>query len=192
MNAWRLNVSTWMNKHKQAEYRVATKWRQMGKSAFSTYLHHLSGCKFLVRRLIALPIISPASSAAQPTEDPSRRRQLVQSFLELSREWAEEKRSPEHQGAIVQSCRRMGDRLSKRLWRAQQVYKEAAKLSHLVEHGIREFWDLHAWEKKMVRDYRSQRGIVADLKSLLAAHAERPVQYPGAGVVLRIPSNPGV
>ena len=73
MNAWRHYASSWMNPTQLEVY-----WRsrgqqqhQLGKSGFRAYLQHLSGCKFLVRRLIALPILffqprQPASSAAQP------------------------------------------------------------------------------------------------------------------------------
>ena len=58
MNEWRLDVEKWMNPATVEIYWRAKDWHRIGKSAFSTYLQHLSGCKFLVRRLIALPIIS--------------------------------------------------------------------------------------------------------------------------------------
>ena len=81
LNAWRLDVDSWMNHDTLAIYHNARNWREIGKSAFSVYLQHLSGCKFLLRRLIALPIVSPPSSAAQPAEHED----LLQRFLQLSR-----------------------------------------------------------------------------------------------------------
>ena len=177
MNAWRDDVDTWMNSDTYSQYCRARNWRELRKSSFSAYLQHLSGCKFLLRRLIALPIVSPASSAAQPANDPSRREQLLHNFLQLSREWATHKQSEEHQAAIQRSRESDQDRLSIRFWQVQRAYKEAAKLSRMVKDGTRDFFRLSAWEQKIVEDYDCRRGLTKDLDALLTEHAARPAPY---------------
>lgn len=60
MNEWRQYVSSWMNPNQEDEYWRASSKRKhnMQKSGFSVYLQHLSGCKFFLRRLIALPLLT--------------------------------------------------------------------------------------------------------------------------------------
>ena len=61
--------------------------RQFAQKAFNTYLRHLSGCKFLLHRLIALPIIGHLGSVD------------VEMFRDLTKEWATYKNSNEYQEA---------------------------------------------------------------------------------------------
>ena len=69
MNAWRLDVDIWMDEDTLVCYRNAVNSQtKVGKSAFCVYLQHLSGCKFLLRRLVALPIVSPPINTAQLAE----------------------------------------------------------------------------------------------------------------------------
>ena len=67
--------------------RTNTYRRQFAQRAFNTYLRHLSGCKFLLHRLIALPIIGHLGSAD------------VEMFRDLTQEWAKYKNSKEYQEA---------------------------------------------------------------------------------------------
>ena len=184
MNIWRDNVHTWMNPQTLRIYWQAWNYHHIVKSTFSTYLQHLSGCKFLLRSLIALPIISPASvtGVAQPGS-------VVQPKIlrQLARDWTTHKQSPEHLAAIQRSQPSDQTRLSFRLYRAQTQYKQGAKLSRSVMDGTVAFWDLNAKEQQMVEDYDSRRSA-RFLDTLLAEHAAKAQPYRGAGVVLQIPS----
>ena len=62
-NTWRKNVDSWMSPCTLAKYnwlmnnRCRQDAQRLGKSAHSTYLFQLSGCKFLLHKLIELPLI---------------------------------------------------------------------------------------------------------------------------------------
>ena len=186
MNAWRLDVRSWMNPEQLEHYYSSRRWQQMGKSAFSVYLQHLSGCKFLLRRLVALPILS-LHSAARPGFHPLVEQPEI--LLQLTREWNDHKNSPEHQEAIRRSQQSDQARLSLRLWNVQQQVKEAARLSRMVKDGTQHFFELSPDKQQMVEDYDCQQGTSKELKALLAQKAAAPRPYPGAGVILQMPSS---
>ena len=59
INAWRKDVDSWMSpKNLKIYYDLKRKHaheaQQMGNSFFNSYLHDISGCKFLLRKLIQL------------------------------------------------------------------------------------------------------------------------------------------
>ena len=179
MNSWRYDVQSWMNPDNLAVYYESPKWHGMGKTAFSTFLQQLSGCKFLLRKLIALPIIAERTGVAQPgtVEEPEILR-------ELTLEWTDYKNSPEHQKAIQKSQPRgEQERLSIRLRRAETWYKQGGKLSRLVLDKIVNFFNLSEDERQMVEDYDVRRSAKV-LDDLLKEKRESQ-PYRGAGVVLQ-------
>ena len=168
-----------MHPSKLAKYRDSPKWHQIGKSAFSVFLQHLCGCKFLLRRLIALPILAEGASAAQlgAVEEPEILRELIQ-------EWTGYRNSDEHQKAIQMSQPRCAqERLSKRLRRAETWYKQGAKLSRMVLDKSVDFWALTQDERQMVEDYDTRESAKI-LDGLLNEKMEAQ-PYRGAGVVLQ-------
>ena len=179
MNSWRLDVESWMHLSTLAVYHDSPKWHQIGKAAFSAFLQHLCGCKFLLRRLIALPLLAEGAGAAQSgaVEEPEILRDLTQ-------EWTVYKNSEEHQKAIQKSQPRCEqERLSKRLCRAQTWYKQGAKLSRMVLDKSVDFWALTQDERQMVEDYDTRESAkILDglLNEKLAAQP-----YLGAGVVMQ-------
>ena len=61
MNAWRADHDSWMDQKTKTKYWACKEqqdWHGVEKQAFSRYLHQLSGCKFLLRVLVELPLIS--------------------------------------------------------------------------------------------------------------------------------------
>ena len=168
-----------MHPRKLAVYHDSPKWHQIGKSAFSVFLQHLCGCKFLLRRLIALPLLAEGAGAAQSgaVEEPEILRELTQ-------EWTVYKNSEEHQKAMQTSKPRYEqERLSKRLCQAETWYKQGAKLSRMVLDKSVDFFDLTWDERQMVEDYdcrRSARILDGLLKEKMEAQP-----YRGAGVVLQ-------
>ena len=186
MNEWRLDVEKWMNPATVEVVWGSKDWRRISKSAFSTYLQHLSGCKFLLRSLIALPIISdPAqSSFAQPGS--SGKLELLR---QLAREWTEYRRTPDHQAAVKRSQPSDKARLSQRVHPAQTRYKEGAKLSRQVAEGTVDYKYLDKEKQSLVEEYDTRISAKA-LDAVLAEHAARPPKYRGAGIVLEIPAPP--
>ena len=138
MNSWRLDVESWMQASTLARYHVSPKWHQIGKSAFSTFLQQLSGCKFLLRRLIASPLLAEGAGVAQPgaVENP-------QTLRDLTQEWIAHKNSEEHKKAVQSSQpRRDQEKLSKRLHQAQVWCKQGAKLLRQVKDSSVDWCDL--------------------------------------------------
>ena len=111
-----------------------------------TYLFHLSGSRFLLHKLIQLPILdqckAEAGSAAQPA-----------SLTRCIRDLEKHKRSPEYLAAVERSQKREDDhrRLSKQIWHETQRLAKATKLSQQAKEG--HYWDLDAKERKLVEDY---------------------------------------
>ena len=139
----------------------------MQKSGFNVYLQHLSGCKFFLRRLIALPLltvtlpVSPRSSAAQPGSD-----SLVDPAIlpQLTQEWNEHKTSQEHLAAIQASQRSDQPRLSIRLSILQKQVNEAAMLALRRDKGEIDFCDLSPTEQKILQDYDINTGPRKELQ----------------------------
>ena len=179
MNSWRLDVESWMQARTLAVYHDSPKWHQIGKSAFSTFLQHLSGCKFLLRRLIASPLLAEGAGVAQPgaVENP-------QILRELTQEWAAHQNSEEHKKAMNTSQPRCDqERLSKRLHRAQAWCKQGAKLLRMVMDNSVDWCDLSEDEQQMVEDYECRRSTKI-LDGLFKEKREAQ-PYRGAGVVLQ-------
>ena len=179
MNSWRLDVGSWMQASTLARYHDSHKWHQIGKSAFSTFLQQLSGCKFLLRRLIASPLLAEGAGVAQPgaVENP-------QTLRDLTQEWIAHKNSEEHNKAVQSSQpRRDQEKLSKRLHQAQVWCKQGAKLCRKVMDNSVDWCDLSENQQQMVEDYEARRStkILDDLFK-----EKREAQpYRGAGVVLQ-------
>ena len=93
----------------------------MGKRGFSTYLFQLSGCKFLLHKLIELPLICSVEQPAAILND------LLDAFHE-------HKRTKEYRDAVQRSKKNQANqqRLSKQVWLAQCKYSEGRKLSTMV------------------------------------------------------------
>ena len=137
----------------------------------------LSGCKFMLRSLIALPILAPEGSAGQPAV------LQLDLLLELTRRWETEKESKEHQDAIKRSEPKDSERASVRLYRVRKRLKEAFTLLCGVEDGELDFDDLRPDKKQMIEDYRARRGDYLLRDELMAEQAANAAPYRGAGAV---------
>ena len=134
--------------------------QKLGKKCFSTYLFHLAGSKFLLHKLIQLPILAQCNDrqggAAQPAI-------LTKCIKDLE----EHKKSREYLAAVERSQER-GDehrRLSKQIWHETQRLAKATKLSQQAKEG--HYWDLDAKERKLVEDYDCGR-LERSLRQLLS------------------------
>ena len=173
-NTWRKDVESWMKdstlvKHQHLEQRGKRHLaQQLEKSCFSSYLFQLSGCKFLLHRLIELPI----RNVEQPTallED------LIYAY-EIHKTTAEYRKTVERsqKNQIGQM------RLSHEIWWAQQRYYEGRKLAHGVRDGTVDFYKLAWSEQKDVEDFDTGRSA-KEMDRLLKQ--KRP-PYRGSGSVI--------
>ena len=76
-NDWRADVESWMKEEKLPSYylfleRAANgekvcyqKAHCMVRSGFSSYCHHLAGCKYLLHMLLQLPILAQCSATTR-------------------------------------------------------------------------------------------------------------------------------
>ena len=149
--------------------------QQLGKSAFSTYAFQLSGCKFLLHKLIELPII--AQSMCDDVDQP-----VLPSIVALIRAYEDHKTTPQYQNAVARSAKHQSDqkRLSHQIWWAQYNYTQGRKLSEQVRDDVVDFWDLAPEKQKLVEDFDCRRSARTLDKLLLQ---KRP-PYRGAAAVL--------
>ena len=93
-NSWRSDVRVWMSTDDRERYFDLLdagrnqKARQLGKHCFNAYCFHVSGCRFLLSKLIELPIISTAS------------RNLATVLRQLLQDLEDHKKSDEYKAAV--------------------------------------------------------------------------------------------
>ena len=140
-NTWRADVESWMRPSKLTEYNAiryqrkqmtksgkkiskfskAKQAQQMRKTGFSSYLFQLSGCKFLLHKLIELPLMC---SVEQPAA-------VLNKLLDA---YKEHKKTKQFQDAVERSREHQAKqlRLSKQVWWAQYNYAQGRQLSFMV------------------------------------------------------------
>ena len=126
-NKWRKDVESWMRPLTLIRYRSKQRRRLYGeahkieKKAFSAYKFQISGCKFLLHKLIELPLICSVEHPAAILND------LLDAF-------DEHKRTKEYRDAVQSSKKNQANqqRLSKQVWLAQCNISEGRKLSTMV------------------------------------------------------------
>ena len=94
--------------------------QQFGKKAFSAYLFQLSGSKFLLHKLIQLPILPQctmvqSSSSAEP---PAALLPMASVLMQCVKDLQEHKKTDEYKAAVKRSQKRASDesRLSKQIY----------------------------------------------------------------------------
>ena len=153
-NTWRADVHSYMKEATLAAYETMPpqKAHQLTKKTHSTYLFHLSGCKWLLREFLRLPLTygptqTPTSSAARPA------------WHHLLSAFEEHKNSEEYRKA-VQNSQYKGDnhvRLSNRLWWARHDHEKGKNISFKVRAGNVEFDSLNQSDQRLAEDYESGR-----------------------------------
>ena len=102
-NEWRKDVQSWMRESTLATYEELNhscrhqEAHQLGKRTFSAYLFQLSGCKFLLHKLIELPLIS--QSSADSAEQP-----VTTLLADLINSYEEHKTTSKYQEAVRRSA----------------------------------------------------------------------------------------
>ena len=102
-NDWCADVESWMKPETLEQYwrMKRQKQHQLRKSRFSTFLFHIAGCKFLLTKLIEIPIIAQLSeTVGQPAAE------HVESMLQFFYSYEEHKQTEEYKDAVRQSQKR--------------------------------------------------------------------------------------
>ena len=173
---WRWDVDSWMleknlEKYKELRRRKPSDAQQMVKKSFNSHLFHLAGSKFLLHKLIQLPII------AQCTANSSDSAEQPASLMRCINDMREHMQTAEYKKAVERS-QKQGDnhrRLSKRIWDANWWLAQGKELSMLAQQG--QFWNLWNWQQKLVEDYDGGK-LERSLKQLLE---QRIPNYKGIG-----------
>ena len=184
-NRWRWDADSWMNPETLIEYNQLmdrgknNAAQQLGKTAFSAYLFQLSGSKFLLHKLIQLPILAQCNMVQFPrsAEPPAALYPLGPVLMKCVTDLQEHKKSDTYKAAVERSKKRASDdsRLSKQIWEQTKVLSKAKALSKSAEEG--NFYNLSSEEQQLVEDYDCGR-LDKSLRSLVAQRA--PV-YRGVG-----------
>ena len=178
-NTWRAQPEEWMHGDTLEKYYRMLYWgqnqtaHQLAKSVFNTFLFQQSGCKFLLHKLIELPIISQIHSN-------SVGRPVATLLMELLDSYEEHKTTREYKTVVQRSQKhqKIQKRLSCEIWSAHYRYKKGRTLSIQVQDKSLNFHDLDSEEQKLVEDFDSRRSARA-LDLLL--EQKRP-PYRGAGI----------
>ena len=166
-NEWLWDMDAWMNEENRKTFhdlgwkkRKPVEAQQMAVEAFDVYKSELAGSKFLLHKLIQLPIIAQCSAA------PSDSAELPASLMKCINDWQEHKKTDEYKAAVERSQRRAEDLsyLSKRIWHANWLLAKGKEASMLAQQG--QFRNLEKWQKKLVKEYDSGR-LEISLKKLL-------------------------
>ena len=183
-NRWRWDGHSWMNPETLTNYTQLCDRGQngaaqrLGKKAFSTYLFHLSGSKFLLHKLIQLPILPQITMVQYPgsAEPPAELHPIGPVLMKCVTDLQEHKETDAYKAAVEQSKKRASDesRLSKQIWEQTKVLSTAKALSKSAFEG--HFYNLSSEEQQLVEDYDC--GRLENLRSLVAQRA--PV-YRGVG-----------
>jgi hypothetical protein len=182
-NTWREDVESWMKPRTLETYRhleqksLFQEAHQLGKKTFSTYLFQLSGCKFLLHKLIQLPLIrsSPAGTV-RSVEQPAA------ILMQLLNAYEEHKQTQQYQKAIRRNKEHQVGRLrlSQHIWWAQYNYSQGRKLSDMVKDNTCKFDDLTAKDQQLVEDFETRRSA-RTLDELLGQKAFKQQPYRGPG-----------
>ena len=144
-NRWRWDTESWMNPETLMTYKQflhsgrKNATQQLGKSAFNTYLFQLAGSKFLLHKLIQLPILPQcttvqSSGSAEPPAAPYRFGPVL---MKCVTDLQEHKKTDAYKAAVERSKKRDSDesRLSKQIWEQTTVLSKAKALSKRAEEG---------------------------------------------------------
>jgi len=172
-NDWKWDVQSWMNKKNLERYWQLSqhKQQQMRQKLFSAFRQHLSGCKFLLHKLIQLPIIDQCNATSDSAAQPAS----IMTWIEDLRVHME---SAEYKAAVEQSRKKAKDhqRLSKQICNAQWNVGKGKELSQRAKDG--DWKKLKPWEQELVEKYDTGR-LEKDLQALL--DQKTPI-YRGVGV----------
>ena len=183
MNTWRDDPESWMNprtmeNHRELEWNgLFQSAHQLRKRTFSTYTFQLSGCKFLLHKLLQLPLIrSRPASTMRSVEHPCA------VLNKLLSDYEEHKRTKEYQVAIRSNEERQANRLrlSQELWWAQYHHSRGRVLLDMVKDNTCTLDDLTADDRKLARDFKSRRSAET-LDELLKQKAFKQQPYRGHG-----------
>ena len=173
MNNWRNDVSSWMSTDNQNQYwelkrRRPLQAHQFAKSRFTTYCHHISGCKFLLSKLIELPILR-VGSAERPAYDTI---DVVRQLLDALQR---HKETDSYKNAVEASKKRMNDqeRASKNIWWARWNLQRGKTLAMQRDGKRVNYFDLDPNDQKLVEDYDSGRAA----RTLHSLEAQRSPVY---------------
>jgi len=181
-NTWRINVESWMRPSTLTEYRKMKELRQnqqahqLGKQAFSSYIFQISGCKFLLHKLIELPLISAM------IEDGSAEQSTAIALNMLINAYEEHKKSKQYAQTLRQSTQHQDGqrRLSGQVWWAQYNLTQGVKLAASVLDDEVDFLQLPAWQQQLLEDYDCGR-LARALDEVLKQKAFKQQPYRGVG-----------
>ena len=170
-NDWRWDVKSWMNEEKRKIYNDL-RWKRPGdasellKEAFDTYLLQLSGSKFLLHKVIQLPII------AQCTATPSDSAERPASLLNCINDMHVYMQSNEYKAEVRIAEKRIKDdrRLSNQIWKANWWLARGKELSMTAGNG--DCSQLKKWERRLANQYDDGK-LERSLKDLLNQRTRR-------------------
>ena len=168
---WQWHVNSWMNEGTLTIYNDL-RWNrpeeasQLVKEGFNTYLLQLAGSKFLLHKLIQLPIIAqcnatPSDSAEQPA-----------SLMKCINDLHVYMQTDEYKALLTIAQKRTHEdrRLGREIWKANWWLARGKEFSLRAQNG--EDSPLKQWERKLANEYDDGK-LERRLKDLLNQRKRR-------------------
>ena len=178
-----------MKDETQAKYwqwKKAEERNSVEKKAFSAYLQHISGNKWLLHKLIELPLVVVDRVGDSSEDSPSRAVEQTGGFCtkstlrHLIQRWKEHKNSHEYQEFLRKSSRKAEGqkRLRLRIREVQKRHQEGARLSLELEQGCKRWEWLTSSQTTSVQEYEQGQSAL-EYRKLLDEHLDGIKYYGG-------------
>ena len=153
INAWRNDVASWMCISTQDVYWNLKRKRsqhalQFTESRFTTYCFQISGSRFLLHKLIELPIVR-VGSAARPASSSSA------AIKDLLMALQHHKETDQYKNEVLASTKRLDskERTSQQIWWARANLERGKTLAKQRDAGSLSFFDLGCKDQELVEKY---------------------------------------
>jgi hypothetical protein len=153
INAWRNDVASWMCISTQDVYWNLKRKRsqhalQFTESRFTTYCFQISGSRFLLHKLIELPIVR-VGSAARPASSSSA------AIKDLLMALQHHKETDQYKNEVLASTKRLDskERTSQQIWWARANLEQGKTLAKQRDAGSLSFFDLGCKDQELVEKY---------------------------------------
>ena len=161
-DTWRARPQEWMQCSTYENYKAMLirgqkrKAQQLAKSAFSNFLFQQSGERFLLHKLIELPIMNQVSSNSVAQPVPTVLMDLINSYEEY-------KTTSEYQTVVQlsQQHQNLQQRMSHDVCWAQYRDTKGRTLATKVQDGTVHFYDLDSEEQELVEAFETRQSAKA-------------------------------
>ena len=174
-------MGAWMKDERQDEYWEVKWWdsqcaHKWAKSGFGTFVHHVSGQRYLLHMLVKLPIYAQCTTS-----------NLARTEVPALEKWIEDlqrhKETPAYKNAVKMSQPAGPDHrsLSRQIWDTHQRLSKGKDLAEKRDSGDIKWDDLNKTEQDLLEAYDTKK-LEKTLRDLNSQKTPPEERYKGAAV----------